>query len=89
MAWWQGARQGFTKDQRYLDGTPFLGSGLLAALADGAMSRRHVHAWELALRTQGRRQVRTLAFTGRQRVEMSQAHPERIPTHPLMRLWGG
>ncbi|WPB72812.1 TIGR02270 family protein [Archangium violaceum] len=91
MGWWQEARKDFSKDRRYLGGQPFSGATLLEALASGVMRRRSVHALELALRTHGMQQVRTFAFTKRQRAEVARAEAvrESLSRQPLVRLFGG
>ncbi|WP_395848560.1 hypothetical protein [Cystobacter fuscus] len=88
--WWQRARQDFSRSARYLDGKPFSGTALLDALARGPMRRRHVHARELALRTQGAHDVQTLAFTARQVAELAGAERvrENVSTRPLARTFG-
>ncbi|AEI68537.1 TIGR02270 family protein [Corallococcus macrosporus] len=89
--WWLRARQEFSRSGRYLGGKPFSGAALLDALARGPMRRRHVHARELALRTQGLHDVQTRAFTARQSAELvgAQRVRERLSTRPLMRAFGG
>lgn len=89
--WWLRARQDFSRSTRYLGGKPFSGTALLEALASGPMRRRHVHARELALRTQGVHDVQTLAFTTRQLKELAEAEcmRENMSTRPLVRTFGG
>jgi uncharacterized protein (TIGR02270 family) len=91
VGWWLQARKHFARDRRYLAGRPFSGAALLEALVGGVMRRRPVHALELALRTQGAHQVRTLAFTGRQRAEVARAEAlrERLSSQALVRLFRG
>ncbi len=90
-AWWHRARQGFSRRERYLGGRPFCGPALLDALVRGPMRRRHVHARELALRTHGAHNVRTLAFTTRQVAELAGAERfrESVSTRPLASTFGG
>ncbi|WP_434349032.1 TIGR02270 family protein [Myxococcus virescens] len=89
--WWQRARQDYSRSGRYLGGKPFSGAALLDALARGPMRRRHVHARELALRTQGMHDVQTRAFTARQSAELAGAQRvrEHLSTRPLKRAFGG
>jgi uncharacterized protein (TIGR02270 family) len=91
VGWWKEARKDFAKDRRYLGGQPFGGATLLESLVGGVMPRRPVYVLELALRTQGVQQVRTFAFTERQRAEVSRAEAVRdlLPRQPLVRLLGG
>jgi len=76
-AWWQAHRTRFEQGARYLRGTPFEGSSLLAALRHEPMRRRGVLALELAIRSRGRHFVQTRAFTHRQSAEMDEAHASR------------
>ncbi|NMO19246.1 TIGR02270 family protein [Pyxidicoccus fallax] len=79
--WWQTVRKDFAPSSRYLGGHPFTGAGLLEALSQGPMRRRHVHAQELLLRTQGAQAVQVRAFSARQRDELARASAirERLP----------
>ncbi|WP_191263941.1 TIGR02270 family protein [Comamonas sp. JC664] len=89
--WWLRVRQDYSRSERYLGGTVFSGSALLNALAKGPMRRRHVHAQELALRTQGTHVVQTLAFTGRQIAESAGAArvSGTLSARPMARTFGG
>ncbi|WP_426753613.1 TIGR02270 family protein [Myxococcus sp. Y35] len=89
--WWQRARKDYSRSARYLGGKPFSGDALLDVLARGPMRRRHVHAQELALRTQGAHNVQTLAFTARQRAELARFERvcANVPARPLARTFGG
>lgn len=66
-AWFAANRERFDPKERYLAGQPHGPAALVAALSRAPMRRRHAHALELAVRTNGRRKVATEAFSARQR----------------------
>jgi uncharacterized protein (TIGR02270 family) len=66
-SWWTAQRPRFARDQRYVGGRPVSLALLQESLERGAMRRRHGFALELAIRSAGRYQVQTRAFTGEQR----------------------
>ncbi len=68
--WWRRARRDFSRSKRYVNGVPFDGAALWNALTSDSMRRRHIHTKELSLRTHGTLDIRTLAFTSRQREEL-------------------
>jgi uncharacterized protein (TIGR02270 family) len=65
--WWTAQRAHFVRDPRYVGGRPVTLLLLQESLERGAMRRRHGFALELAIRSAGRYQVQTRAFTGEQR----------------------
>lgn len=69
-AWWAEQNQQFDPAQRYLDGQPRSLAGLLAALREGPLRRRHVLALELSLRSGGRAHVDTHAWASVQRRQL-------------------
>jgi uncharacterized protein (TIGR02270 family) len=70
IRWWNAHRDRFIEGQRYLRGAPADLVGLQRGLAQDPMRRRHGLALELAVRTGGRYQVETRAFTSTQRRQM-------------------
>jgi len=64
--WWESNRTRFVSNERYLEGRPASDLRLLELLETASMRRRAVHALELSLRTEGRVQVETRAFSPRQ-----------------------
>lgn len=68
--WWEANRDKFSADRRYISGEVYSPKTLVKALRHGPMRRRPTHALDLAIRTGGRRQVTTSAFTGRQLREL-------------------
>lgn len=83
--WWAQNRARFVKGTRYLQGQPFSGPVLVAALESSPMRRRHVLARELTIRTRGQHRIPTRAFTHRQREALAraQATAARVRAAPL------
>ncbi|WIG94790.1 TIGR02270 family protein [Myxococcus sp. SDU36] len=79
--WWQAVRKDFAPGSRFLGGQPLTGERLLDALTIGPMRRRHVHAMELMLRTQGAQSVLVRAFSSKQRAALARASAirQRLP----------
>ncbi|NVJ20713.1 TIGR02270 family protein [Myxococcus sp. AM011] len=67
LAWWKLERRRFDLERRYLHGEPFGMEALSAALLTAPMRRRHVLALEVTLRSRGRLNVPTRAWTSLQR----------------------
>jgi uncharacterized protein (TIGR02270 family) len=90
-AWWQEARKRFDRGTRYVRGRAFTIEVLLEQLEQGPMRRRHVHARELAIRSQGACTIQTQAFTQRQRAELEKARSmkARLSASSLARMFGG
>jgi uncharacterized protein (TIGR02270 family) len=89
-AWWHENRRNFTHGQRYLHGVPFTIEALLMELVQGPMRRRHAHALELALRSQGACRLHTRAFTQRQHTELAKLRNTalRLSVRPLPGILG-
>jgi uncharacterized protein (TIGR02270 family) len=85
-AWWGERRARFERARRYLGGAPWGRESVLFALAHGPMRRRRWIAAEVAVRTRGRVQVETRAFSARQRVDVAAA--ESIAAGELERPFG-
>ncbi|TQF09598.1 TIGR02270 family protein [Myxococcus llanfairpwllgwyngyllgogerychwyrndrobwllllantysiliogogogochensis] len=60
-AWWKETRPRMDPKQRHLSGQPFTPQGLVEALLNAPLRRRHALALELALRSRGLHQVPTRA----------------------------
>ncbi|AKI98839.1 Hypothetical protein AA314_00466 [Archangium gephyra] len=90
-AWWRENRGNFTPGQRYLRGRSFSMETLLGELRQGPMRRRHAHALELALRSQGACRLQTRAFTRRQGTELARLRntAQRLSVRPLSGILGG
>ncbi|MCG5052055.1 MAG: hypothetical protein KA712_03755 [Myxococcales bacterium] len=71
-AWWAAHRNRFDEHTRYIGGRPLSPTALWDALARGPMRRRHVLAFELAVRTAGACDLQTRAFTSFQRQQLRQ-----------------
>jgi len=69
--WWSAQRARFARQQRYVNGRPVSLAVLQETLEHGVMRRRDGYALELAIRTGGRYQVQTRAFTQVQRRHMA------------------
>ncbi len=70
LSWWDANRARFPSGIRHLGGRPLELRGLQEILERGPMRRRCATALELAIRTQGRYDVSTRAFTTVQRTQM-------------------
>ena len=84
--WWAKHSDRFSGDQRYLGGRRVDLAVLQAALERGPMRRRHATALELAVRTGGRYQVETRAFSAEQLRQMrsfDRLGGNAIPRSPL------
>jgi len=78
--WFEKQDHEFDPKLRYLDGQPHSRAALIHTLRHGPLRRRHVHAFELMLRSAGQQRVHTRAFSGRQLTEiasLSRAEPGR------------
>ncbi|NVJ21573.1 TIGR02270 family protein [Myxococcus sp. AM011] len=69
--WWRTQRSRFDVKTRYLEGRPWSGEVLMAALETVPMRRRHVLARQLALESRGAFRLNTLASTRRQRRQLT------------------
>jgi uncharacterized protein (TIGR02270 family) len=69
--WWSTQQARFARQERYVGGRPASLSVLQDRLEHGAMRRRDGYALELAIRTAGRYQVQTRAFTPVQQRHMA------------------
>jgi len=69
-SWWKRHEGAFASTGRYVNGREFSLNRLQAVLEEGPARRRHVAALELAIRTLGRCQVETRAFSRLQRKQM-------------------
>lgn len=69
--WWSEHRVQFMLDQRYVLGRQLDPKGLIHALRQESLPRRHVRALDLLIRTQGRAHVHTRTLSGVQRREMA------------------
>lgn len=81
--WWHAKRPRFSASSRYADGEVVTLQGLLKLLQHGPLRRRHATALELAVRTQGRCQVQTRAFSGHQRLQLARLDPSSLPQSTL------
>jgi uncharacterized protein (TIGR02270 family) len=70
LSWWQSHRAQFSTAARYVRGQPRTMRELQNVLETGPMRRRHATALEMSIRTQGRYDVATRAFTAVQRRQM-------------------
>ena len=68
--WWAQNEARFDRSTRYIGGRPLCLAALHQALASGPMRRRHVLAFELAVRTGGACDVQTRAFYSLQRQQL-------------------
>jgi uncharacterized protein (TIGR02270 family) len=71
IRWWNGNRDRFAADQRYIDGRPRTADRVQEVLERGATRRRAPLALELSIRTARRYVVTPDAFTAQQLQEMS------------------
>jgi len=71
--WWKRKRKDFAPKQRTIAGQPASLLSLHARLVNGPMRRRHGLAFEFAVRTGGKHQIRTRAFTQTQRAQLKAA----------------
>lgn len=70
LSWWQKHRAQLSTAARYARGQPMTMRELQKLLETGPMRRRHATALELSIRTNGRYDVATRAFTTTQRRQM-------------------
>lgn len=70
--WWAQRKKHINPNARYLRGAPLELTGLLSALRETTMRRRHALALHLTLRTQGRHTVITRALSQQQRLQHKQ-----------------
>lgn len=89
--WWQTAKKNFEHGARYGRGSRLDAGGLLEALGQEPMRRRHVLALELAIRSRGAHVLQTRAFSHRQRAGLSavQAGRDSVSMNPFSKLFGG
>ncbi|QRK10884.1 TIGR02270 family protein [Archangium violaceum] len=90
-AWWSQARKNFNREWRYMRGVAFSVDGLLGELERGPMRRRHAHALELAVRSQGTCLIQTRAFTKQQYAGLARARATQTHLNASMfsRTLGG
>ena len=69
--WWAQHEAHFDPHTRYIGGRPLCPEALHQALASGPMRRRHVLAFELAVRTGGACDLQTRAFYSLQRQQLN------------------
>ncbi|HYO56127.1 TIGR02270 family protein [Archangium sp.] len=72
--WWGQARKDFEPKGRYLGGNPLVLGRLMEALGLAPMRRRPMLALELAIRSRGRHQVETRAFSSVQKRQLEAVH---------------
>ncbi len=70
LSWWKRHRGQFSTAARYARGQPLTMRELQNVLETGPMGRRHATALEMSIRTNGRYDVATRAFTATQRKQM-------------------
>jgi uncharacterized protein (TIGR02270 family) len=85
--WWQAARRGFSAEVRYLRGSPIDTTALQSELERGSMRRRPPIALELAIRTQGRYDVATAAFSWEQRRQLAAFSALPVPVRRAAEQW--
>ncbi|MDX2021976.1 MAG: TIGR02270 family protein [Deltaproteobacteria bacterium] len=70
--WWSNNEGRFDANERYIGGQALSSAALWQALATGPMRRRHVLAFELAVRTAGACDLQTRAFFQAQKRQLAQ-----------------